>query len=320
MNFSPVRSDGEQLEIQVISCGVCHADLSMLDNEWGTTRFPLVPGHEVIGRVVEAGDEVKRAKVGDNVGLGWFSRSCMSCSQCLSGNHNLCAANEQTIVGRHGGFANRVRCHWVWATPLPSNLDQMKSGPLFCGGITVFNPILQFGVLPVHRVGVIGIGGLGHLALQFLCKWGCDVTAFTTSDAKAAEAVSLGARRVLNTRDSGALEKAAGSLDFIISTVASDLGWPSYLNLLAPKGRLHFVGVPPSPIALHAFPLIAAQRSIGGSPLGSPATTGQMLDFCGRHGVAPITESFKLSEANQAIEHLRAGKARYRIVLENDLG
>lgn len=318
--FQPGPLGSEQVEIQVISCGICHSDLSMLDNEWGMTAFPLVPGHEVIGRIVEAGDSVKRVKAGDMVGLGWFSGSCMSCPQCLSGNHNLCATNEQTIVGRHGGFANRVRCHWLWATPLPSNLDINKSGPLFCGGITVFNPILQFGVLPVHRVGVIGIGGLGHLALQFLSKWGCDVTAFTTSDAKAAEASALGANRVLNTRDSGALAKAAGSLDFILSTVAADLDWPSFVNLLAPKGRLHFVGVPPSPVATHAFPLIAAQRGISGSPLGSPATTGQMLDFCGRHGIAPVTEGFKLSDVNHALEYLRSGKARYRIVLENDLG
>jgi len=317
--YEPGPLGREQVEIQVITCGVCHSDLSMIDNEWGTSTYPLVPGHEVIGRIVEAGDAVKRVKVGDMVGLGWFSGSCMSCPQCLSGNHNLCGAGEQTIVARHGGFADRVRCHWAWAAPLPSALDASKAGPLFCGGITVFNPILQFGVLPVHRVGVIGIGGLGHLALQFLSKWGCEVTAFTTSEAKTAEAVSFGAHQILNTRDGSALAKAAGQFDFVISTVAADLDWPAYLNTLAPKGRLHFVGVPPSPVAVHAFGLIGGQRSISGTPVGSPPTVDRMLDFCARHSIAPMTETFPLSEVNSALDHLRAGKARYRIVLKNDL-
>jgi uncharacterized zinc-type alcohol dehydrogenase-like protein len=308
----------EQVEIAVLACGICHSDLSMLDNEWHLTQYPFVPGHEVVGTVIAAGEGVKRVKVGDTVGLGWYSGSCMSCPQCLSGNHNLCAANEQTIVGRHGGFADRVRCHWLWATPLPAGLGATSAGPLFCGGITVFNPIIQCGVLPIHRVGVIGIGGLGHLALQFLAKWGCHVTAFTTSDAKAAEAAKLGASVVLNTRDAAALKQAAGTFDFILSTVASDLDWAAYVNLLGPKGRLHFVGVPPAPVATHAFPLIAAQRSLGGSPLGSPATTAAMLEFCARHGIAPVTETFKMSDANAALDHLRAGKARYRVVLTND--
>ena len=174
---------GEQVEIAVEYCGICHSDLSMLDNEWGFSKYPFVPGHEVVGKVVAAGEHVRNVKVGDTVGLGWFSGSCMACHQCLSGNHNLCTdptGNEQTIIGRHGGFANRIRCHWVWATPIPAALDAAKAGPLFCGGVTVFNPIVQFGVSPTSRVGVIGIGGLGHAWRQFLNKWGCEVIAFTS--------------------------------------------------------------------------------------------------------------------------------------------
>jgi uncharacterized zinc-type alcohol dehydrogenase-like protein len=231
----------------------------------------------------------------------------------------MCESLEQTIVGRHGAFATRVRCHWCWATPIPDGLDLAKAGPLRCGGITVYNPLFQHGVLPTHRVGVIGIGGLGHLALQFLNKWGCDVTAFTSSASKADEARRMGAHHVVDTHSADQLKKAAGSFDFILSTVNANLDWTAYLTALAPKGRLHIVGVVPDPIPVMSFLLIAGQRSVGGSPSGSPATVAAMLDFAARHGVAAITEEFPMSRANEAFAHLEAGKARYRIVLRNDL-
>ena len=157
----------DEVEIDVTSCGICHSDLSMIDNEWGMTEFPLVPGHEVAGTIAAIGDGVEHLRVGQVVGLGWSSGCCMTCDQCMSGDHNLCGKNEGTIVGRHGGFADKVRCDKAWAIPLPDGVDPKKAGPLFCGGLTVFNPIVQFDVKPTHRVGVIGIGGLGHLALQF---------------------------------------------------------------------------------------------------------------------------------------------------------
>ena len=317
--YDPGLLGDEQVEIAVTHCGVCHSDLSMIDNEWGMTGFPLVPGHEVVGKVVAAGDHVKKIKVGDRVGLGWFSGSCMACHPCLSGDQNLCAGAEGTIVGRHGGFANRVRSHWAWATSIPEKLDSAKVGPLFCGGITVFNPIVQCGVKPTDRVGVIGIGGLGHMALKFLNAWGCEVVAFTSSDSKRDEALTLGAHRVINSRDSAQLAAIASSLDFILSTVNVTLDWQSLIGALKPRGRLHTVGAVLEPISLAAFPLIMGQKSLSGSPLGSPSTVATMLDFCARHDIAPTTETFPMSKVNDAIEHLRAGKARYRIVLENDL-
>lgn len=316
-DYSPGPLGPEQVQIRIETCGICHSDLSMIDNEWGNSVFPLVAGHEAIGIVEAVGDFAKGVTVGDRVGLGWFAGSCMHCRHCLSGRHNLCAAAEQTIVGRHGGFADRVRCHWSWALKLPDGVDSKKAGPLFCGGITVFGPIADFGVKPTHRVGVIGIGGLGHLALQFLSKWGCHVTAFTSSDSKSEEAKALGARDVLNSRDSAAMESAAGSFDFILSTVNVPLDWNAYLNLLAPDGRLHFVGAVLEPVQVPAFALIMGRKRISGSPLGSPATVLDMLDFCARHGIAPQTESFAMADVNDALEHLKAGKARYRIVLEN---
>lgn len=308
----------EQVEIAVEYCGICHSDLSMIENEWGMTQFPLVPGHEVAGRIVALGSHAKGLKVGQRVGLGWMSESCMACPQCLSGDHNLCTTAEQTIVARPGGFANRVRCHWAWAVPLPDALDSSAAGPLFCGGITVFNPIVQFGVRPTDRVGVIGIGGLGHMALMFLQKWGCEVTAFTSSDSKHEEAKRLGAHRVVNSRDASQLKNIRGSLDFVISTVNVEMAWSAILEALAPRGRLHFVGAVLKPVPVSAFALIGGQKEISGSPIGSPATTAQMLEFSARHGIAPVTEIFPMSRVNDALEHLRAGKARYRVVLKND--
>lgn len=316
-DYDPGPLGPEEVQIRVESCGICHSDLSMIDNEWGNATYPLVAGHEIVGVVEAAGDFAKGVKSGDRVGLGWFAGSCMSCRPCLSGRHNLCASAEQTIVGRHGGFADRVRCHWSWALKLPVGVDPATAGPLFCGGITVFGPIADFGVKPTHRVGVIGIGGLGHLALRFLDKWGCHVTAFTSSPSKAEEAKALGADEVLDSRDSAAMKRAAGSFDFILSTVNVPLDWNAYLELLAPDGRLHFVGAVLEPVAVPAFALIGGRKRVSGSPLGSPATVLDMLDFCARHGIAPLTERFAMDEANDAIDHLRAGKARYRIVLEN---
>jgi uncharacterized zinc-type alcohol dehydrogenase-like protein len=275
-----------------------------------------------VGKIVAVGDRVTTHQIGQRVGLGWFYGTCMSCHQCVSGNHNLCTSTdkrEETIIHRHGGFADLVRCHWLWAKQLPELMDYAKAGPLFCGGITVFNAIVQFEVKPTDRVGVIGIGGLGHLALAFLNKWGCELTAFTSTDSKREEALQLGAHKVVNSRDQAKLKAIAGSFDFILSTVNATLDWDSYMNALAPKGRLHTVGILTEPVTFATFPLISGQKGFSGSPLGSPSTVEKMIDFCARHNISPVTESFKMSEINDAFEHLKAGKARYRIVLRNDI-
>lgn len=306
----------EQVEIAVEACGLCHSDLSVIDNEWGNARYPVIPGHEVVGRVRQIGASVRALQVGQRVGLGWFSGSCMVCRACSAGDHHLCALNEGTILGRHGGFAERVRAHWRWVTPLPEALDTLSAGPLFCGGITVFAPLLEFGVRPTDRVGVIGIGGLGHLALKFMRAWGCEVTAFTSSANKFDEARRLGAHHAVDSRDAKAVARLRGSLDFILVTANVKLEWNAYLAALAPRGRLHFVGAVLEPLGLAAFGLIAGQKSVSGSPVGSPATTALMLEFCARHGIAPEVQRFPMARINDAIEHLRSGQARYRVVLE----
>jgi uncharacterized zinc-type alcohol dehydrogenase-like protein len=309
----------DQVDLDVLSCGVCHSDMAMADNAFGFTAFPFVPGHEVVGRIAAVGSSVKHLSPRQVVGLGWFAQSCGTCRACIAGDRNLCATAQQTIIRRHGGFGARVRAGADWVLPIPAGLDPALAGPLFCAGITVFNPMVQFGVRPTDRVGVIGIGGLGHLAIQFLNKWGCEVTAFTSSPAKRDEAMRLGAHRAVSSRDSESMKSLKGSLDFILSTVDANLDWPSILETLGPRGRLHVVGIVPDAIPVPVLSLIMAQRSMSGSPSGSPAVIATMLDFCARHKIAPVVERFALSRVNEAFAHLRAGKARYRLVLENDL-
>jgi len=306
----------EQVDIKVHYCGLCHSDLSMINNEWGLTQYPLVPGHEIVGEVTALGSEVKGLNVGDKVGMGWFSQSCMHCNQCMDGKQHLCGSAEGTIVGRHGGFADVVRGHWSWATLLPEGIDMAKAGPLFCGGITVFNPIVLSGVQPTDKVGVIGIGGLGHIALKFLKAWGCEVTAFTSNKSKTEQLKAMGAHNVVDSTDSKDLESIAGSLDFILNTTNVKLDWNSYLNTLAPQGKLHTVGAVLEPMEIPAFSLIGGEKSVGGSPLGSIALTRKMLEFCVRHDIYPTVEEFKMEDINEAIKHLEDGKARFRVVLK----
>jgi len=307
----------ENIDIKVSYCGLCHSDMSMMNNDWGMTQYPIVPGHEIIGEIVAVGNAVKNLKVGDKVGLGWMSSSCMSCSQCMSGDHNLCANSEGTIIGRHGGFAEYVRSHWSWAIPIPEGMDLSKAGPLLCGGITVFSPIFLSNLKPTDSVGVIGIGGLGHLAIKFLKHWGCDVIAFSSNPSKKDEILSMGANKVINSKDSDELKSVTGKLKFILNTTNVSLDWDSYLTALSPKGKLHTVGAVLEPMEIPAFSLIMGDKSVGGSPIGSPEIIRIMLDFCNRHNIYPNVEEFPMEEVNEAIEHLEQGKARYRIVLKN---
>ncbi|SET06509.1 NADPH-dependent aldehyde reductase Ahr [Thalassotalea agarivorans] len=315
ISYDPGELGAHQVEIEVDYCGICHSDLSMIDNEWGFTQYPVIPGHEVVGRISALGEHVNHLVIGQVVGLGWHSDYCNTCVSCASGDENLCQQAVPTIMS-HGGFADKVRANEKAVVPLPKGLDIESAGPLFCGGITVFNPLVQFDIKPTDKVAVIGIGGLGHLALKFLNAWGCDVTAFTSTEAKASEAIEMGAHQTLNSRSAEDIEAAANRFDFIISTVNVKLDWNLYLGTLKPKGRLHFVGATLDPIDIGAFGLIGAQKQISGSPVGSPATIAQMLEFARQHNIAPQIERFKMSDVNDAIEHLKSGKARYRIVLE----
>lgn len=314
--FDPGPLGAEEVEVAVEYCGICHSDQSMIDNDWGNSRYPFIPGHEVVGRIVRLGEQARGLQLGQRVGIGWYRGSCMHCSSCMEGTHQLCGQVKTTIAGSNGGFADRVRSHWAWALPLPDSLDPSLAGPLFCGGSTVFAPLLEYDVRPTDRVGVVGIGGLGHLALRFLNAWGCEVTAFTSSLSKQEEAQRLGAHKVVASTDKAALKAIAGTLDFLLVTASADLDWNSLLATLRGNGRLHFVGIVPNAIPVHVFGLIPKQKSLSGSPVGSPAQMATMLEFCARHQILPQVEMFPMSQVNEALDHLRAGKARYRVVLD----
>jgi alcohol/geraniol dehydrogenase (NADP+) len=316
--FDPGPLGDEEVEIAVEWCGICHSDISMIDNDWASSAYPLVPGHEAVGRVLSMGAKAKGLHKGQRVGVGWNAGSCMHCRACLGGDQHLCNRVQATIVGRHGGFAERVRSHWAWAVPIPEGLDASAAGPLLCGGVTVFSPMLTLGLKPTQRVGVVGIGGLGHMALKFLRAWGCEVTAFTSSAGKRDDAIAMGAHQVVSSRDPAAMRQIAGSLDLIIFTLNVSVNWDALLSTLAPKGRLHMVGAVLDPIPVNAAALISGDQGISGSPTGSRPQIDTMLDFAARHKILPQVEHFPMSRVNDAIEHLRAGRARYRIVLDAD--
>ena len=315
--YEPGELQANEVEIKISHCGVCHSDVHLIDNDWGFSKYPFIPGHEIVGTVVAAGSNVRDRAAGERVGVGWQADSCGICEWCRQGDEHLCAKSQPTCVGRNGGYADRIRVNSRFAIPVPEVLESENVAPLLCAGITVYSPLRNHGIRPSSRVGVIGIGGLGHLGLQFAKAFGAEVTAFSTSKNKEAEARELGAHHFLNTQDTGALKKVAGSFDFLLSTVSADQDWQGYVNALRPKGTLCVVGVPPSPIQIQAFSLLGAQRSISGSPTGSPRDLHEMLDVAARHGVKAITERFAMSKANDAVAKVKKNQVRYRAVLAN---
>ncbi|MCU1322822.1 MAG: Alcohol dehydrogenase zinc-binding domain protein [Acidobacteriaceae bacterium] len=315
--YDPGELKPNEVEVKISHCGVCHSDVHLIDNDWGISKYPFIPGHEIVGSVTAIGSDVKDRTLGERVGIGWQSDSCGVCEWCRQGEEHLCPQAQPTCIGRNGGYADRIRVNSKFAIPVPKVLDSENVAPLLCGGITVYSPLRNHGVRPASRVGVIGIGGLGHMGLQFAKAFGAEVTAFSTSKDKEAEAKSLGAHHFINTRDTGALKKVAGSFDFLLSTVSADQDWQGYINALRPKGTMCVVGAAPSPIQIQAFSLISQQRAISGSPTGSPRDLHEMLDVAARHGVKAITERFAMAKANEAVTKVKKNQVRYRAVLTN---
>ena len=315
IGLGPLADD--EVEIAVEHCGICHSDLSVLNNDWHSSTYPAVLGHEAVGRVTALGAAAKGLVVGQRVGVGWNAGSCMYCRSCLAGSQHLCPRVQATILGHYGGFASSMRSHWAWVIPLPEGLNVADAGPLLCGGITVFHPLATH-ARATHRVGIVGIGGLGHMAVKFAAAFGCEVTAFTSSERKFDEARGFGAHHVVSSRDSAAIGRLAGSLDLILNTVNVPLDWPAFIAALAPKGRLHLLGAVLEPLQVDSLALIFGQKCISGSPTGSPTEMLTMLEFAARHHLAPQTEHFPMSQINDAFAHLADGKARYRIILDAD--
>jgi uncharacterized zinc-type alcohol dehydrogenase-like protein len=310
----------EEVQVEVDYCGVCHSDLSMIDNEWGVSSFPVIAGHEVIGRISALGEAAqnKGLKVGQRVGIGWTAKSCQHCNACINGEHVNCENGSVPTIMNKGGFASHLRADWQWVIPLPEALDITSAGPLLCGGITVFKPLLMHHVTATSRVGVIGIGGLGHMAIKLLRAMGAEVTAFSSNASKTESIKAMGADRVVNSRDPQALNALAGQFDLIISTVAVDLDWQPYFQALAPHGSFHTVGAVMKPFEVPAFTLITGDRAVTGSSTGSPGQLRSLMKLASRADIAPHVEEFPMSKINEALDHVRAGKANFRVVLKAD--
>lgn len=315
--FNPGPLGDHEVDVSVKYCGICHSDLHMINNDWGMSKYPLVPGHEVVGTVLAVGSKVTRVEVGQHVGVGWPKSSCMFCDACIGGAHHMCPNGQATIVGNHGGFADRVRCGELWTVPLPAELDEESAGPLLCAGATMFTPILDCGIKGTDRVGVVGIGGLGHIGLMFLKSWGCHVTAFTSSADKVAELKEMGAHDVVISKDPKAMNGVAHSLDVILSTLSVDIDYSPYFAALKPKGRLHMVGLPPSgTLPVSTMALVTQDKSVSGSIYASLPNLKKMLEFVCLHNLKPLVEVFPMSQVNEALKRMESGKARYRVVLK----
>jgi uncharacterized zinc-type alcohol dehydrogenase-like protein len=293
-----------------MTCSVCHSDVHLLDGDWGEVRRPLVPGHEIIGRVIHSG---AGHAAGSIVGIGWQSGCCGQCLACTSGREHLCTGGKQrTCVGRQGGFASQVRVDGRFAFALPESLDLRTAAPLLCAGLTVFSPLERLGAREGMRVGVVGVGGLGHLAVRFARALGAEVIAFDPVPAKRDLVLSLGAAAFIDSN--GPLPRDA--VDLLLVTTHVSLDWSAWLKALKLEGTLCLVGVPGEPLTIPSGPLMDEQKKITGSVIGSPGTMRRMLEIAARDSIAPIVERLPLSSVNEAIARVRDGRARMRVVLD----
>ncbi|MCT7949314.1 NAD(P)-dependent alcohol dehydrogenase [Ancylothrix sp. C2] len=314
-SFDVESSTGYECIIKVLACGVCHSDLHIIDDDWGMSRYPAVVGHEVVGEIVELGEQIQHLKKGDRVGVGWQASSCLQCRDCLRGNENLCDENQGLIVAGYGGFADYLKVDSRFAFPIPAGIETQHAGPLLCAGITVYSALRSAGMSSGQEIGVIGVGGLGHLAVQFASKLGNRVTAFTTSQDKAEFATQLGAADAIVVPAGSSPPPPDRKFQILISTVPADLDWPAYVEYLDSDGTLTMVGVPSQPLNVPLFPLIMKRRRIMGSIIGGRAIMMDMLNVAEKYGVKPIVETFSMQQANEALQKVRANKVRYRAVL-----
>jgi len=304
--------------IKVQSCGLCHSDIHIIDNDWGVSKYPVVPGHEVIGEVLEVGSQVQHLKVGDRVGVGWQKSACLQCVQCLKGNENLCQENRALIVAGPGGFASHLLTDSRFVFPIPQEINPTHAGPLLCGGITVYSALRYAGMTSGQEIGIIGIGGLGHMAVQFAHRLGNRVTVFTTSEDKAAFAKELGADETIVVGRGESPPTPKNRLNILLSTVPAKLDWAAYVNYLDADGTLSFVGVSDAPLTLPLFSLLPQRRRVMGSVIGGRAIMHEMLDIAAKQKIEPIIETYPLEEINIALDRVRSNQVRYRAVLTMD--
>lgn len=320
-SLEPFQYDAPELgdfdvRVDISHCGVCYSDVHMIDNDVGIATYPFVPGHEIIGTVSEIGSKVILLSEGDRVGIGAQARSCGLCEWCLRGEENACAEFPTTFTwSPYGGFADSIAVNSKFAVPIPDSADSEHAASLLCGGITVYEPLRLF-AKPSMTVGVLGVGGLGHLGLQFASAFGCEVTAFSSGEKKRKDAKAFGAHNYVVLSDADAMTKAARSFDLLLMTAHADLDWPTVMSLLRPFGKLVILGVPSQPITVVPLQIIFGQLWVGGTTIGSPTTIREMLTFSVRHDVRPQIETMPMANVNDAISKLKANEARYRMVLE----
>jgi alcohol/geraniol dehydrogenase (NADP+) len=314
--YSPPDLGRNDVEIDVTHNGLCHSDLHMRDNDWGITTYPLVAGHEVVGIVTQLGADVTKFKIGDRLGFGWISNSCRVCEPCLRGEENICyEGSEGLIVGNHGGFANKLRACADFAYTIPESLDSASAAPLLCAGITVYSPLRKHITKPGMKVGVIGIGGLGHLGIKFARAMGAQVTAFSTSDSKEKEAKEFGAHYFCNWQNPEDVNKLLSSQDLILSTVSSEIDWEKCLSLLRNNGVFCLLGAPISMLNIPLTSILFGQKTITSSVVGGRSLMTEMLNFAALHQIKPMIETMPIFQVNEAMDKILANKARYRIVL-----
>nr|WP_314424058.1 NAD(P)-dependent alcohol dehydrogenase [uncultured Erwinia sp.] len=318
------------VHIDIHYCGVCHSDLHMARNEWGVSQFPLVPGHEIVGRVVATGSDVTAFKAGDLIGVGVMVDSCGHCAQCHDGEEQYCEegftatynSEEKTIGGvTFGGYSDSIVVDSKFVVSVPDNLELSAVAPLLCAGVTTWSPLKHWNVQPGQRVGIIGLGGLGHMAVKLASALGAEVVLFTTSPAKGADALRLGASQVVVSKDAAQMESVKNSLDMILDCVAAPHDLDPYLNALKTNGHLVLVGIPDSPhTSPNVTPIVFKRLSISGTSIGSIKETQQMLDFCGQHNIVSDVEVISLDQVEEAFERMLKGDVKYRFVIDMKAG
>jgi uncharacterized zinc-type alcohol dehydrogenase-like protein len=321
-----LRPQDVQIEIQY--CGVCHSDYHQVKNEWQSfvpTVYPCVPGHEIVGRIAKVGQAVHKFKEGDIAAVGCLVDSCRECSNCREGYQQFCEKiptftynSEDKISGgvTYGGYSQSIVVDEAFALRVPKGLDPAAAAPLLCAGITTYSPLREWKVTKGRKVGVVGLGGLGHMGIKFANAFGAHVVLFTTSPNKANDAMRLGAHEVVVSKNRAEMEKHFGSFDFILDTVSADHNINAYLSLLKRDGSIALVGAPPEPLSVAAFALIMGRRRLAGSSIGGIPETQEMLDFCAEHGIVSDIEIIPIQQINQAYERMLKGDVKYRFVID----
>ncbi|HSV14520.1 MAG TPA: NAD(P)-dependent alcohol dehydrogenase [Tepidisphaeraceae bacterium] len=324
-NFERRDVGPRDVQIEILFCGVCHSDIHQVRDEWGGSIYPMVPGHEIVGRVTKVGAQVKKFKPGDAAGVGCMVDSCRECESCRDGEEQYCDRGECVLTYNsrykdgtpsYGGYSNQIVVDEAFALRISPKQNLAAVAPLLCAGITTYSPLKYWNVSKGQRVGVVGLGGLGHMALKLAHSFGAHVTQFTTSPGKEQDAIRLGADEVVLTRDPESLKKLAGSFHFIIDTVSALHDINLYLSLLRRNGNLTLVGAPDKPMAVGAFPLIMKRRSFSGSAIGGIRETQEMLDYCAEHNIVSDIELTPIQRINEAYERMLRNDVKYRFVID----